>query len=125
MQCTHTYTHTALLSDLFPPRYRGAALGTFNWGIYMGYSAAYGLGNIVTHRAGWRAMFIWFGAPGIAAACLVACMREPKRGAFDSGGGSTTTKVTNERRRTSSLSARSRASSAAVAPAATIGEVMR
>lgn len=90
----------------------------------MGYSAAYGLGNIITHRAGWRAMFIWFGAPGIAAACLVACMREPKRGAFDSGGGSTT-KVTNERRRTSSLSARSRASSAAVAPAATIGEVMR
>lgn len=80
-----------LIGDYFAPSQRGAALGVYNWGIYMGYGAAYGVGNIITRDYGWRAMFKFFGLPGVVLAAALACVHEPRRGRLepdeDDGGG--------------------------------------
>ena len=38
----------SMMADIFPADLRGAALGVYNWGIYMGYSMSYALGNLIT-----------------------------------------------------------------------------
>ncbi len=40
--------------DFFLPDQRGAALGVYNMGIYVGYSMAFGAGNPITARYGGR-----------------------------------------------------------------------
>ena len=37
-----------MMADIFPAELRGATLGIYNWGIYMGYSLAFALGNLIT-----------------------------------------------------------------------------
>jgi len=37
-----------MLADIYPSELRGTALGIYNWGIYMGYSMSYALGNLIT-----------------------------------------------------------------------------
>ena len=38
-----------MMADIFPADLRGTALGIYNWGIYMGYSMSYALGNTITN----------------------------------------------------------------------------
>lgn len=38
----------SMLADIYPTELRGTALGIYNWGIYMGYSMSYALGNLIT-----------------------------------------------------------------------------
>ncbi len=38
---------TSLIADYFTEGHRAAALGVYNWGIYVGYSLAYAVGNSV------------------------------------------------------------------------------
>ena len=38
----------SIMADIFPAELRGAALGIYNWGIYMGYSMSYAIGNLIT-----------------------------------------------------------------------------
>ena len=62
--------------------YRGAALGFFNWGVYLGYSMTYVL-MYAERTLGWRAVYYICGIPGIVMAVVVLfAVKEPSR---DSG----------------------------------------
>ena len=54
---------TSLLGDYFPVSQRGAALGLFNWGVFVGYSLSFVL-VIAEEELGWRAVYFIAGAPG-------------------------------------------------------------
>jgi MFS family permease len=73
-----------IISEYFSPSTRGTALGVYNWGIYTGYSLAYGLGNYLQDEHGYRSVFIWFGLAGIPVSLLLfTSVKEPKRGVYD------------------------------------------
>lgn len=50
---------------------RGSALGIYNWGIYLGYSLAFLLGNQITKSLGWRWVFFISALMGIAVTPLI------------------------------------------------------
>lgn len=75
---------SSLLTDYFPPVLRASALGVYNWGIYMGYSLAYALGNLITDAdimgQGWRWFYYIAGMPGLLLGVLIFfSIREPER----------------------------------------------
>jgi MFS family permease len=77
--CTHS-----MISDYFPPERRARALALLSVGANAGIIAGMVLGGFVAERHGWRAAFLWAGAPGLAIAALVAAsVREPARGQSD------------------------------------------
>ena len=58
---------------------RGAALGFFNWGVYVGYSVTFLL-TIAEQELGWRSVYFLAGAPGIILSVFVmTTVREPAR----------------------------------------------
>ncbi|MBP2859088.1 MFS transporter [Dickeya oryzae] len=84
----------SMIADSFPPQKRGAALGTFTSGTYLGIGIAVLLGGIVIgFIAGhdhvslwlfgsvrpWQAAFIAVGLPGIIVVALLLTLREPVR----------------------------------------------
>ncbi|XP_053380034.1 uncharacterized protein LOC123546771 [Mercenaria mercenaria] len=74
----------SMLTDIYPSELRGTALGIYNWGIYMGYSMSYALGNLITaadiNGQGWRWSFFISGIPGIAVGILMLItLKEPER----------------------------------------------
>ncbi|KAL4218886.1 hypothetical protein ACF0H5_021474 [Mactra antiquata] len=74
----------SMLTDIYPTELRGTALGIYNWGIYMGYSMSYALGNLITaadiNGQGWRWSFFLSGIPGIVIGILIILsVKEPKR----------------------------------------------
>ena len=38
----------SILGDYFPQNIRATALGIYNWGIYVGYSMSFAVGNFIT-----------------------------------------------------------------------------
>jgi MFS family permease len=75
---------SAIIADYFQPANRGAAMGVYNWGIYMGYSIAYGPGNAIASAHGYRSIFYIFGLAGIPLALLILfTVKEPARGSRD------------------------------------------
>lgn len=74
----------SLLADNFEPRRRNLALGLFTAGSMLGVVAGFSLGGWISAQYGWRAVFLWLGAPGLLlAAAILFVMKEPVRGAFD------------------------------------------
>jgi MFS family permease len=74
----------ALLSDYFPPRERGFAIGVFSLGIPLGILLGGLYGAWATAHFGWRGAFIGLALPGIALALLLPfIVREPERGVLD------------------------------------------
>ncbi|MBB6489316.1 MFS transporter [Rhizobium lusitanum] len=83
----------SLISDLFPMRRRGFAIGVFSSGAYIGAGLSLVLSATVLHqflRAEsllqipgiqhvWQIVFVVVGIPGIAVALWVASLREPQR----------------------------------------------
>ncbi|XP_052789670.1 protein spinster homolog 1-like [Mya arenaria] len=74
----------SMLTDIYPTELRGTALGIYNWGIYMGYSLSYALGNLITaaniNGQGWRWSFFISGIPGILMGLLIfVTVKEPER----------------------------------------------
>lgn len=74
----------SMLTDIYPAELRGTALGIYNWGIYMGYSMSYALGNLITaaniNGQGWRWSFFISGMPGIVIGILmIITLKEPER----------------------------------------------
>jgi MFS family permease len=70
----------ALISDIFPPERRATALGIFATGVSFGTLLGNVLGGWIGHEFGWRAAFIWLGAPGLLLAGVLALtVREPAR----------------------------------------------
>jgi MFS family permease len=86
----------SLISDMFPRRLRGTALGIYSAGLFMGSGLSLLIGGSVVEAwnrawphdaplglAGWQAAFLVVGLPGLALALWVASLREPVRGALD------------------------------------------
>ena len=86
----------SLLSDWFPKEKRGAVLGIFSSGIFIGAGLGLGIGGLIVDRwdaafrggvaplglHGWQAAFLVVGLPGLALALWVRTLREPPRGGF-------------------------------------------
>lgn len=74
----------ALVSDMYPKERRSLAISLFMMGPHLGGLVGLGLGAWIAQHYGWRATFLWFGAPGLVLALLVwLVVREPRRGAFE------------------------------------------
>jgi MFS family permease len=83
----------SLISDLFPPQRRGAALGAYFTGVSIGIGSAVVIGGALLHGidaglvAGtrlvqlppWRAVLVLIGLPGLLWAALMLTFREPLR----------------------------------------------
>lgn len=84
----------SILSDYFPPHQRGAALGVYGTGVYIGAGLALVIGGIVVelvsgveHTAlpivgevySWQVVFFVVGLPGLLVALLALTLKEPVR----------------------------------------------
>lgn len=83
----------SLISDLFPIRRRGFAMGIFSSGAFIGAGLSLVLGATVLHQSlgtdsafllpgmqyAWQLVFVVIGLPGIAVAIWTASLREPAR----------------------------------------------
>jgi len=83
----------SLITDYFPPRRLGMALGTYGMGIYIGSGLAFIVGGSVVQAVsgslvdmpllgamkGWQATFIMVGLPGLLIALLMLTVKEPYR----------------------------------------------
>eukprot|EP00118_Oscarella_pearsei_P026568 m.819 g.819 ORF g.819 m.819 type:complete len:526 (+) comp4955_c0_seq1:3-1580(+) len=69
----------SLLADFFAKELRGASMGIFNWGIYIGFSLAFVFKFVLT-ELGWRWTFRMAGIPGcIMAIVLALAVKEPAK----------------------------------------------
>jgi predicted MFS family arabinose efflux permease len=85
-EASYTVVTPSLLSDFFPPDRRGRALAIFYAAIPVGSALGYVLGGAVNAHFGWRWAFFLAGVPGAALALGLLFLRDPPRGALDSGG---------------------------------------
>ena len=70
----------SILSNYFPQQRRTWALAVYSSGMPIGTMLAALAGGWIAHAYGWRAVFLWLGAPGVALALLVKFSgREPRR----------------------------------------------
>jgi len=70
----------SMISDLFPLRRRGFAMGVFNTGSVIGFSLGMAVGAIIVELYGWRAAMIAFGMFGLVlAVSLFFVLKEPLR----------------------------------------------
>ena len=68
-----------MIADYFRAERRGAALGFFNWGVFVGYSLTFLL-IIAERHLGWRSVYFISGLPGLLIALVLAVtVREPER----------------------------------------------
>lgn len=80
-------TGLSLISDSFPARRRGTAIGLFSAGAGIGGAVTGLLGGAVVHAHGWRAGLLVSAVPGILLALLIMLtIREPRRGAMEPPG---------------------------------------
>lgn len=82
-EASYSVVTPSLLSDFYPPAYRGRALSFFYAAIPVGSALGYALGGAVEAQLGWRWAFFMAGAPGALLAALLLTMRDPPRGALD------------------------------------------
>ena len=61
----------SIISEHFSREARTTALGIYNWGIYTGYSLAYGAANALTEETTWRTVWWVFGFSGCVWVCFV------------------------------------------------------
>jgi MFS family permease len=73
----------ALLSDLFPVKQRGRALGIYYLALPLGTALGYLTGGFVGARLGWRPVFFVVGLPGLVAAVAGLIIHDPGRGASE------------------------------------------
>lgn len=74
----------SMVSDMYPRRQRSLVIGLFMMGPHFGVLIGLAVGGWIAQHHGWRAAFLWFGAPGVVLGLLVwLLVREPVRGGFD------------------------------------------
>lgn len=74
----------SILSDLFPPKERGFAMGIYSSGVYIGLLLGLSMGGYIAQHLGWRETFVIAGLPGLAVATLLRLtISEPRRGHRD------------------------------------------
>lgn len=76
----------SMISDMFPLRQRGTAMGIYALGVNVGLLIAYLAGGWMSEHWGWRMTFVAVGVPGLLLALLVRfTVAEPVRGRSDEG----------------------------------------
>ncbi|MEO8778484.1 MAG: MFS transporter [Rhodanobacter sp.] len=74
----------AIISDYFPPGWRGRALGIYNLGPPIGAALGVAFGAFIAVTWGWRYAFIILGGVGVlTAGVLSLTVREPRKGGLD------------------------------------------
>ncbi len=74
----------SFVSDLYPREQRPVAMSILGLGPHIGVVFGLTLGGWIAQHHGWRAAFMWMGAPGVLMALvLLLTVREPQRGAMD------------------------------------------
>lgn len=73
----------ALMSDLFPVKERGRAMGIYYLALPLGGAVGYAIGSVVGQYYGWRHVFFVVGIPGLVAALLALIILDPGRGASE------------------------------------------
>jgi MFS family permease len=74
-----------IITDCYGEERRGRALAVFYAAIPAGSALGFVIGGVLAQHLGWRAAFFVVGLPGIMLALLALTIREPRRGASDSG----------------------------------------
>jgi MFS family permease len=82
-EATYGVIAPPLLSDLFPPKYRGRVMGLYFLALPLGGALGYMIGGYVGDHWGWRATFWVVGLPGLLAAVGGLLLRDPGRGASE------------------------------------------
>ncbi|HEX6084622.1 MAG TPA: MFS transporter [Thermoanaerobaculia bacterium] len=78
-EATLTPAALSMLSDSFPPRRLGLAVGVYYAGIPLGLATALISSSIIAPRYGWRFSFFILGILGLVATGLLFLFREPAR----------------------------------------------
>ena len=78
-EATLTPASISMLSDAFPPRRLGLAVGVYYAGIPLGLAVALISSSYIAPRYGWRVSFFALGLIGLAATLLLFLVREPER----------------------------------------------
>lgn len=74
----------SIVSDLYPPQKRSFAISLFMMGPNLGTLLGLVLGGLVAQYYGWRAVFLFFGIPGVLLSLIVfLVVKEPLRGAYE------------------------------------------
>lgn len=74
----------SMVSDLYPPERRSVAMSILMLGPHLGLLAAMVAGGWIAQEWGWRAVFLFFGLPGLfLAGLLFLFSRDPGQGVFD------------------------------------------
>lgn len=77
----------SLIADYFPSPERARALSVYSFGIPIGSALGILLGGVLTSYLNWRAAFLIVGAAGLLLAPVFRLtLKDPVRGAYDSGG---------------------------------------
>lgn len=79
-EATLTPAALAMLSDVFPERWRARAVGIFATGLPIGAGLSLIVAGILAPRYGWRTCFLFLGILGVVAAALVSRVSDPQRG---------------------------------------------
>ena len=82
-QATINPTHASLLSDYYPVRLRGRALGYHRAANPLGQMLGAVIGGGIVAAVGWRWGFVAAAIPGLLFGMLALTLREPKRGEAD------------------------------------------
>lgn len=78
-EATLTPASISMLSDAFPPRRLGLAIGVYYAGIPLGLATALISSSYIAPRFGWRFSFFALGILGLIATVFLAMLREPQR----------------------------------------------
>lgn len=78
-EATLTPASISMLSDAFPPRRLGFAIGVYYAGIPLGLATALISSSYIAPRFGWRFAFFALGVLGLIATACLAFLKEPQR----------------------------------------------
>jgi predicted MFS family arabinose efflux permease len=84
-EATLTPASISMLSDAFPPRRLGLAVGVYYAGIPLGLAIALISSSFIAPRYGWRFAFFALGVLGLIATACLAFLKEPQRRAVTVG----------------------------------------
>ncbi|MCZ6774162.1 MAG: MFS transporter [Proteobacteria bacterium] len=79
----------SMLSDRFPPEKRAFASGLYYAGIPLGHGLSLVIAGTIGSALGWRNCFYILGGVGMAMSLLLLFVKDPPRGAMESGGSAT------------------------------------